>query len=372
MSVLNDMLRDLDRRGAGDDLRVFAQHVRPVDGRRAGFWRPVALVAGALVAIAVAAHPSLSRPPAAPLAPPLPLEGIAPASPPDLARATSAIPPRVPKVKTRSTKATAAKKPATTRGASVAEAKAKAKTAQRSMAAARGTTVPVPAPLATPSTAAPVAPSAAAEAAPQALPGGAPRIDKKELDGSRPTADGEFKRAVALLNQGRTEESRAALRAGLALDPRHAAARQTLAAILIESRSLDEAESVLAEGLRLHPGQANFAIVLARLKLDRGDASDAHVVLRDHGGAQAGNAEYRAFHAAVLRRLGRPAEAIVEYQAALKVAPGAGVWWLGLGLAQEAVERPDEAMEAFRRARGSGTLSPNLVAFVEQRLKAAP
>jgi MSHA biogenesis protein MshN len=69
---------------------------------------------------------------------------------------------------------------------------------------------------------------------------------------------------------------------------------------------------------------------------------------------------------------GRTAEAAVvlqEYQVALRLSPQSGVWWLGLGISQEASGQPKEAAEAFRRARSSGSLNPDLLAFVDQRLR---
>jgi len=217
----------------------------------------------------------------------------------------------------------------------------------------------------------PSPPASAAKRAPQAQPQSAPKIDKRLRDEAAPSADGEFQRAATLIERGRMEQAAAALRSALAMDPRHEAARQTLAAILLEAAALDDAETLLAEGLRLNPNQTNFALVLARLKLDRGDAAGALALLREHGGAAAGNADYRAFVAALLHRLGRHDEAIDEYQAVVKLAPSVGVWWIGLGLSQEAADRSREAAEAFRRAKASGNLSTALMDFVERKLQAA-
>ena len=71
----------------------------------------------------------------------------------------------------------------------------------------------------------------------------------------------------------------------------------------------------------------------------------------------------------MLQRLGRYKEAAEHYQQALRLSPGEGRWWLGLGLALEAEGRANEAREAFQRARQSGTLSSELTALVEQKLR---
>jgi len=53
----------------------------------------------------------------------------------------------------------------------------------------------------------------------------------------------------------------------------------------------------------------------------------------------------------------------------LGLTPSAGVWWLGLGISFQAVERRKDAQEAFTRAKSAGNLTPDLLAFVEQRLR---
>jgi MSHA biogenesis protein MshN len=42
---------------------------------------------------------------------------------------------------------------------------------------------------------------------------------------------------------------------------------------------------------------------------------------------------------------------------------------MGLGISLQAEKRNAEALDAFQRAKGSGTLSQELLAFVERRLQ---
>ena len=81
------------------------------------------------------------------------------------------------------------------------------------------------------------------------------------------------------------------------------------------------------------------------------------------------NPEYAARLAGLLQRQARHKEAIENYQAALRLAPGSGVWLMGLGISLHALNRSGEAQDAFRRARATNTLNPELQAFVDQRLK---
>ena len=195
------------------------------------------------------------------------------------------------------------------------------------------------------------------------------QIDRRASGTARERAAAEFRRAVGLVNQGRVAEGLDGLRAALKLDPSYDAVRQTLVALLIEGNRLDEAAASLQDGLALDPSNTGFAVLLARVMVERSDVSGALALLQKHAAAAEANPEYRAFVAALYQRLERHGDAVAEYQAALKLAPNAGVWWIGLGISQQALNRPKDAAESFQRAKASGTLGADLVAFTDRRLK---
>jgi MSHA biogenesis protein MshN len=193
----------------------------------------------------------------------------------------------------------------------------------------------------------------------------------KQMHPSTPAERGEseFRKASGLLNQGRVAEAVDTYKSAVQQDPGHAAARQALVGLLLESRRIDEAQQFLQEGLSLSPDRSAYAILLARIQVERGDLQGAHDLLSRHAGNAANNADYHAFDAAVLQRLGRHKEAVAAYQEALTLAPRAGVWWMGLGISLQADTRGAEALDAFRRAKAAGGLSPDLISFVDQRMK---
>jgi MSHA biogenesis protein MshN len=182
-------------------------------------------------------------------------------------------------------------------------------------------------------------------------------------------ADADYRHAVALMNEGRVTDSQEMLRGALREDPAHAQARLMLVGMLVEQKRLDEAQVVLQQGLDRDPAQPAFAMRLARIQVERGDSTAAAGTLLRAAPAATGNAEFRGFHAAVLQRLARHKEAVLEYQAALRLSPQSGVWWMGLGISLEADGRPAEARDAFLRARATRTLSPELDRFVDQKLR---
>ena len=197
-----------------------------------------------------------------------------------------------------------------------------------------------------------------------------PVIERTEASGSpRERAESDYRKALAKLEQGRIAEAMEGLRHALWQDPLHAPSRQVLVRLLLDAKRPDEAALVLQEGLPGQPGQIGWAMTLARLQVDRGDLAGAAQTLDHTLPAAAGNADYQGFMAHVLQRLGRNSEAAEHYQAATRLAPGDGRWWLGLGLVLEADGRSGEARAALLRAKSTANLSAELAALVEQKLR---
>jgi MSHA biogenesis protein MshN len=195
--------------------------------------------------------------------------------------------------------------------------------------------------------------------------------DKRAVQGRQESgiqrAEGEYRHALNALQDGRMTEAVAALEQVLKLDPAHEAARQTLVGLLIEAKRSEEAIRHLQTALALDARQPALAMLLARLQIEGGgNGVDTLTRTLPYAG---NNADYHAFLAGALQRAQRHREAAEQYQAALRTAPGNGVWWMGLGMSLQAEKRNSEALEAFQRARASGTLSAELQAFVERRLQ---
>jgi MSHA biogenesis protein MshN len=229
---------------------------------------------------------------------------------------------------------------------------------------------PVPKPAAPKKAAAPRRSSGPAVASTASTaPDEAGKIERRANTTPVERAESEFRRAVTLVNQGRIAEGMDGLRNALKISPTHETARQTLVALLLEAKRVDEAAAVLQEGLALNPENTGFAMLLARALVERNDLSGALAVLQKHAVAPDRNADFHAFAGALYQRLDRHNEAIEQYQSALRLAPSAGIWWVGLGISYQAVERPREALEAFNTAKSAGSLAPDLLGFVDQRLK---
>jgi MSHA biogenesis protein MshN len=182
-------------------------------------------------------------------------------------------------------------------------------------------------------------------------------------------ADAEYRKALALQQQGHAVEALAGYETALKLNAQQDAARLAMAVLLMESKRSADAERVLQEGVLLKPAHTGFSMVLARVQIERGENEQALATLQKNLPLAGDKADYQAFYAALLQREGKHKEAVEHFLVAVQLAPDSGIWLMGYGISLQALERIDDAKKAFQQALDTRTLSPELTAFVQQKLK---
>ncbi len=216
---------------------------------------------------------------------------------------------------------------------------------------------------------APREPASKSEAPPQDAAKGSISVERQNRDSSRPErASAEYRNAVALMNQGRVELAIDAYAGALRLDPKHAAARQALVALLMGHGRMTDAQGVLREGLAALPENTAWAMLLARLQVEGGDVAGALATLDGALPYAKNRPDYHAFIGTVLQMQGRHKEAIAHYEIAVRLSPESGRWLTGFAISLEEEKRLPEAREAYQRALATNTLGRDLQAFVERKL----
>lgn len=181
-------------------------------------------------------------------------------------------------------------------------------------------------------------------------------------------AEGEYKQATIYQQQGRVNEAISSLEQALKLDQTHAPARQLMISLLLENKRQDDAIRELRAALAVDSHQLNFAMMLARLLVERAKLQEATDVLQKSLAYAQDRPDYIAFLAALLQKLGRHKEAVQSYRLALSKHTQNGVWWMGLGISLQADGATNEALEAFRQAKVQPGLGADLLAFVDQKI----
>lgn len=181
-------------------------------------------------------------------------------------------------------------------------------------------------------------------------------------------AEGEYRQATVYQQQGRVSEALSALENALKLDPTHAPARQLLISLLLENKRHDDAIRELRQGLVQDPAQLNFSMILARLLVERAKLSEAIEVLQKNLVQAQDRPDYVAFLAALQQKTGHHKEAIALYRQALRGHSQNGAWWMGLGISLQAEASVQEAIEAYKQAKQQPGLSAELHAFIDQKI----
>ncbi len=166
---------------------------------------------------------------------------------------------------------------------------------------------------------------------------------------AREQAEQAWAQAARLIEQGRGREALEALEALLRLDASHGPARQALVALSLEGGDAARAEALLREGLLLHPRDAWYSRSLGQLSLQRGDTAGAAAFLKA-GLGKGVDAGYWGLYGGVLEKAGHAEEATHAYREAARMDSGHGPWWVGLAVTLEQTGSRAEAAQAYRRA----------------------
>jgi len=174
--------------------------------------------------------------------------------------------------------------------------------------------------------------------------------------------------ALAAMRSNELYTAERLFRDALAVDSGDSAIWSYLYGVLVRAARTGAAEQALRQGLVLAKEPAALAKLYARMLLDRGETGAAVSILRTHRPLPASDIEYDAFLAALLQQLGQYTEAGDIYRKLLTVEPSTGSLWIGLAISHESVgDRPD-ALSAFQRALRAESLKEPLARHARRRI----
>ncbi|WP_439836011.1 tetratricopeptide repeat protein [Aeromonas caviae] len=373
MSVINQMLKDLDRRQ--QEAEGAAVYVAPL--RQQGWWM---LVLTLLCTLALGIlgwrtwifwqQSQRASLPAAQVEAPRTAPAVAPSAPLAVVATTQAVPSAAPvaKVPAAGAESTAAR---------VAPSAAEQAPADEAVLADEGNpeealgdeTIPSDEEL-QPDLYAELAAEQGAEEAPAPAAPRKPgilKIETVELSDAELATLAERKATTAMA-KGRMEEAQDGYHEVLAHDPHNQGAREQLAGLLYGAGRLTEAAQVLEEGLRLDPAQADLRLLLARVAISGGDRQKALDWLTGYQPDIASNLDYYATWAGLAQELGQLVQASEMYVRLLRQQPDQGRWWLGLGVAEDGQGHRQRALDAYRNAQLHGNLGEASTQWLEQRI----
>ena len=194
-----------------------------------------------------------------------------------------------------------------------------------------------------------------------------PSISIRRADGEAGQED-LLASAKRMLSRGQLQRAESRLRQLIEDRPALTEPYELLAGSLMRRGRHDSAMRVLDDGLGRAEAPAPLAALLGRQLLERGEIARAREILRSHAPAIAEAPEYHLLLAASHRQAGDHAAAAEHYRALTGVLPRSGAAWIGLGASLESLEQPAEAAKAYNRALEGD--DDRAARFARQRLAA--
>jgi len=194
---------------------------------------------------------------------------------------------------------------------------------------------------------------------------GTTTISRRETDDNDTSATVAMGLAAMRSNDLYTAER--LFREALAVDSGDSAIWSYLYGALIRASKPAAAEKALQQGLVLAKEPVALAKLYARMLLDRGDKDAAVAVLKNHRPTPASDTDYDAFFGALLQQRGQYAEAGSIYENLLTAEPNSGSAWIGLAMSHDSLGNRADAVSAFESALRTGSLKTPLARYARRR-----
>lgn len=175
-----------------------------------------------------------------------------------------------------------------------------------------------------------------------------------------------------LVEQKRYDEAAEHFKRALELNPDSPHAHYNLAEILEARGRLDEAIAHRKALIKINPKNADAMVGVARARLKQGRLDEAEDYYRQALAVDDGLADAHAGLARVLQLRGEPREAVEQASQALAIDPNNFPALFALASSFEALDRTDDAVKTFRRAREVARAAgqTEVAVMVSKRLRA--
>jgi len=152
----------------------------------------------------------------------------------------------------------------------------------------------------------------------------------------------------------------------LLIIPEHETARKQLAALWYGKKSYQDAVNLLSQGIALAPPAEEMRLMAARIYYERGQPRQTFNILSPI--KQSVRVETQALFANVAAELNEHEHAIIAYRKLIALEPNLGRWWLGSAVSLDSLGKFVLAREAYKQAIALNNLSNSAMQFARQRL----
>lgn len=174
--------------------------------------------------------------------------------------------------------------------------------------------------------------------------------------------------ALSLWQQGQQSAALDSLQRFASANPQAHQSREILAKLMVQQGDMIGALEQADLGLAIQPDHYGYKKVKARVLMAAGVPAEAADLLALRAPSLAGDSEYHELLAASRLASQKYAEALASYEALSASAPLDARWWYGVAAAQDALGSSFEAVQSYERALQLGGLTPMLRESSQQRI----
>ena len=148
--------------------------------------------------------------------------------------------------------------------------------------------------------------------------------------------------------------------------PEHETARKQLAALWYGRKSYQDAVNLLSQGIALAPQSEEMRLMTARIYYEQSQPRQAYNALSPLNKSK--NIEVQTLLANTAADLSEHDNAIIAYQKLITLEPHVGRWWLGSAVSLDSLGKFVLARDAYKQAIACNNLSNSAMQFARQRL----
>ncbi|MDO6426292.1 tetratricopeptide repeat protein [Thalassotalea sp. 1_MG-2023] len=172
--------------------------------------------------------------------------------------------------------------------------------------------------------------------------------------------------AQQAIDQNDIKQAEKLLEEILLIQPSHHSSRKQLAALWFGRQDYRAALNVLFQGIALAPQNPDFRIMQARIYMKQGMLSNAINTLLPL--ATVDNVEFQSLLASLTQQVGDHKKAAAAYLRLTQLQPAQGKWWLGYAVALDSQGEFNLAKSAYRQTQQTNDISESTRQFIRQRL----
>ncbi|MCW8904100.1 tetratricopeptide repeat protein [Sedimenticola sp.] len=196
------------------------------------------------------------------------------------------------------------------------------------------------------------------------------RVQKVAPKTVRESAANVYATALTHLEEGHLREAEAALRHCLTLDRAHTEARRLLVMLLLKDGERKEAAALLDAGLNIVPDAISLGALRARLLIEDGDLSRAVRLLEQQRSVAGDEIELLSLLGSAYQQTRQFPDAIGIYRRIIEQQPDNARAVAGLAIALDATGDHGEALSVYREALAFDALPAEVSEYARKRVSA--